>query len=106
VTGFFVGATVALALLLLFPLYRIVRGPTLFDRLVGTAMMGTKTTVLLVLMGHAVGRAEMFVDISLGYGLALLVGTFVTTRYLEAVAATHTQPARDEPSRERKDATA
>lgn len=85
--GFFLGATLALGLLLFLPLWRIARGPTVFDRLLGAAVMGTKTTVLLVLMGFAVGRADMFVDVSLGYGLALLVGTLVATKYLEADAA-------------------
>lgn len=99
---FFTGAAVALGLLLFLPLYRIVRGPTLFDRLLGAAMMGTKTTVLLVLMGFAVGRADMFVDISLGYGLALLVGTLVTTKYLEAVAPGAAPPQGE--GRGRKDA--
>ena len=83
---FFTGAAIALGVLLLLSLYRIVRGPTIFDRLLGTAVMGTNTTVLLLLMGHAVGRADMFVDISLGYGLALLVGTLMATKHLEAVA--------------------
>jgi multicomponent Na+:H+ antiporter subunit F len=82
----FLYGSVALALLLLFPLYRIVRGPTIYDRLVGAAMMGTKTTVLLLLMGFAVGRADMYVDISLGYGLALLVGHLVVAKYLEKSA--------------------
>jgi multicomponent Na+:H+ antiporter subunit F len=86
VSGFFLGATIALAVLLLLPFYRIVRGPTIFDRLLATAMMGTKTMMLLLLMGFALGRADMFVDLALGYGLALLVGTVVTTKYLEAVA--------------------
>ncbi len=96
---FLTGAAVALGVLLLFPLYRIVAGPTLFDRLLGTAMMGTKTTVLLVLMGFAAGRADMFVDISLGYGLALLVGTLVTTKYLEAVAPGAAPPSDEAPAR-------
>lgn len=102
-TAFFTGAAVALALLIFLPLYRIVRGPTLFDRLLGTAMMGTKTTVLLVLMGYAVDRADMFVDVSLGYGLALLVGTLVTTKYLEAVAPGAPPPPGEATGR--KDAT-
>lgn len=106
-TSFFLGATVALGLLLFLPLYRIVRGPTLFDRLVGASVMATKTTVLLVLMGHAVGRADMYVDISLGYGLALLVGTLMTTKYLESVVI-QDPAAKDQPhdERPRKDATA
>jgi multicomponent Na+:H+ antiporter subunit F len=107
VTSFFLGGAVALALLLFLPLFRIVRGPTLYDRLVGASVMATKTTVLLVLMGHAVGRADMYVDISLGYGLALLVGTLVATKYLESVVI-QDPAARDGARDERppKDATA
>jgi multicomponent Na+:H+ antiporter subunit F len=107
VTSFFLGGAVALGLLLFLPLFRIVRGPTLYDRLVGASVMATKTTVLLVLMGHAVGRADMYVDVSLGYGLALLVGTLVATKYLESVVIRDPAArgdARDE--RPPKDATA
>lgn len=105
-TSFFLGATIALGLLLFMPLFRIVRGPTLFDRLLGAGMMGTKTTVLLVLMGYTVGRADMYVDMSLGYGLALLVGTLVATKYLESTTiqeAAPQEPVHDE--QPRKDST-
>ena len=83
---FYLWSAVALSLMLLFPLYRMVKGPTIYARLVGAAMMGTKTMVLLLLMGFAVGRADMYVDISIGYGLALLVGHLVTAKYLEKSA--------------------
>ncbi len=79
----YLGAAVVLALLLAAPLWRIVRGPTIFDRLVGASMLGTKTIVLLMLMGQAGGRLDMYVDISLGYGLALMGGTLVAAKYLE-----------------------
>lgn len=74
---------IILAVLLLSPLWRIVRGPTVFDRLLGASVLGTKTVVLLLLMGEANGRLDMYVDISLGYGLALLGGTLVAAKYLE-----------------------
>lgn len=106
-TSFLLGATVALGLLLFLPLYRIVRGPTLFDRLVGAAVMATKTTILLVLMGYAAGRPDMYVDIALGYGLALLVGTLVTTNYLESVVIRGDAAGEDaQDERPRKDASA
>lgn len=75
---------VILGLLLAFPLYRIIRGPTVYDRLVGLSTMGTKTVVLLLVMGYIAERPDMYVDLSLGYGLALIVGTLVTTKYLES----------------------
>jgi len=83
----FQGVAVAMALLLLPPLYRIVKGPTVYDRLIGGAMMGTLTSVLLLVMGYAADRADMYVDLSLGYGLALLIGSLATTKYLETRAA-------------------
>ena len=82
----YLGAAVVLALLLAAPLWRIVRGPTLFDRLVGASMLGTKTIVLLMLMGQAGERLDMYLDISLGYGLALMGGTLVAAKYLEQAA--------------------
>ncbi|RMG18192.1 MAG: pH regulation protein F [Deltaproteobacteria bacterium] len=80
-------ASIALGVMLLGPLWRIVRGPTVYDRLIGASMMGTMTSVLLLLMGYVVERGDMYVDMSLGYGLALLIGSLVTTKYLEAQAA-------------------
>ncbi len=96
----FLWSAVALAIMILFPLYRMVRGPTIFDRLVGAAMMGTKTTVLLLMMGFAVKRPDMYVDISIGYGLALLIGHLVTAKYLEKSAENQKLP---EPEEDRDD---
>ena len=83
----FLACSVVLAAMLVLPLVRIVRGPTVFDRLLGAGAMGTKTMILLVLVGATLGRVDMYVDISLGYGLALVVGTIVSTKYLETYAA-------------------
>jgi multicomponent Na+:H+ antiporter subunit F len=97
----FLVAAVVLALLLLAPLWRIARGPTIFDRLLGASMMGTKTTVLLLLMGESMGRLDMFVDISLGYGLALLAGTLVASKFLElSEQQTRAQAAERPPAQE------
>ncbi|MDF1562038.1 MAG: monovalent cation/H+ antiporter complex subunit F [Deltaproteobacteria bacterium] len=78
------GAALILAALLFLPLYRVVRGPTAFDRALGAGTLGTKTIVLLVLMGFLSDQADMYIDISLGYGLALIIGTLVTAKYLES----------------------
>ena len=78
------GAALILALLLFLPLYRLVRGPTVFDRALAAGTLGTKTIVLLVLMGFLSDQAEMYIDISLGYGLALIIGTLITAKYFES----------------------
>jgi len=73
----------ALALTMLLSLYRVLRGPTVFDRLTGLGLIGTKTIVLLVAFGQLTGREELFVDISLSYGLIGFVGTLVLAKYFE-----------------------
>ena len=90
---------IGLGLMLVGPLWRIVRGPTVYDRLIGASMMGTMTSVLLLVMGYVEGRADMYVDMSLGYGLALLIGSLVTTKYLETQAERARRRAGEEAGR-------
>jgi multicomponent Na+:H+ antiporter subunit F len=77
----FVGASVALCLIILLSLYRAVAGPTVFDRIVGAGFIGTKTTVLLVLIGFIYGRLDMFVDLALVYSILNFIGTLVFSKY-------------------------
>ncbi len=64
-------------------LYRVVRGPTLFDRVLGLNGISTKAIVLLVVIGTVYERVDMFVDISTGYALLNLVGALAIAKYLE-----------------------
>ncbi len=70
-----------LAVILLPPLYRVLRGPTVFDRLLGASVIGTKTIVISCLFGYAYGRIEMFLDIALGYAVLNFVGAVAVERY-------------------------
>lgn len=80
---FLVGLTAALALATTLSLYRVLRGPTVFDRLTGLGLLGTKTIVLLLLMGFLTRRVDLFVDISLSYGLIGFVGSLALAKYFE-----------------------
>ena len=60
---FFLYAAIALSLIMVLSLYRAVFGPTVLDRMVGVNAIGSKTTVLLLLIGIIYQRVEMFVDI-------------------------------------------
>jgi multicomponent Na+:H+ antiporter subunit F len=64
-------------------LYRVVRGPTVFDRVLGLNGISTKAIILLVLIGTLYNRVDMFVDISTGYALLNLVGALAIAKYLE-----------------------
>jgi multicomponent Na+:H+ antiporter subunit F len=81
-TLFLVAAVGLLALVLVY-LYRLVAGPTTFDRLLGLSGFGTKTTLVLLLTGAVYDRLDMFVDISLAYALLSFVGSLAAARYFE-----------------------
>ena len=77
------GAAITLATAMLLSLYRVLRGPTAFDRLTGLGLIGTKTVVLLVVIGFLTGRVAIFVDITLSYTLISLVGSLILAKYFE-----------------------
>ena len=73
---------VALFVLMLPALYRVAVGPTSFDRLVAVNVIGTKTAVMLVVIGTLFDRLDMFVDFALAYALLNFVGSLAVARYL------------------------
>ncbi len=72
-----------LAVLIVLYLYRVVRGPTIFDRMLGLNGISTKAIILVVVIGTVYERVEVFVDISTGYALLNLVGALAIAKYLE-----------------------
>lgn len=84
---FLVSLIVGLALVMLLSLYRTLAGPTLWDRLSGLGLLGTKTIVLLLLVGLATGREDIFVDITLSYTLISFVGSLALAKYFEGKEA-------------------
>ncbi len=83
---------VALALVMVLSLYRVVSGPSIFDRLTGLGLIGSKTIVLLIVLGAWSGRVELYVDIALAYGLISFVGTLVLAKYFEVTTETGRSP--------------
>lgn len=61
---------------------RVIRGPTVFDRLGGLNALGTKVAVLAVLAGVIYERIDMFVDIALGFFLLNIVTTLLIAIYM------------------------
>ena len=75
-------AGVVLLILMLPALWRIVIGPTAIDRVLAVNVIGTKTAVLLVIIGTMFDRIGMFVDFALAYGLLNFIGSVAASRYL------------------------
>lgn len=80
---FFFCVLLVLAILIGVYLYRVLQGPTVFDRVLGLNGISTKAIILLVLIGVVFERVDMFIDISTGYALLNLVGAIAVAKYLE-----------------------
>ncbi|MGA1201700.1 MAG: monovalent cation/H+ antiporter complex subunit F [Planctomycetota bacterium] len=63
-------------------LIRTLRGPGVFDRILGVNMIGTKAVILLCLLGFLEDRGG-FLDIALLYALINFVGTIAILKFVE-----------------------
>jgi len=82
--SFLLGLILALTFTMLLSLYRVFKGPTVWDRLSGLGLIGTKTIVLLILLGFSVGRETIYIDIALSYALISFIGSLALAKYFEA----------------------
>ena len=73
---------VILTIIIFIPLYRVVKGPTLWDRMLGAGAIGSKTLVLICIIGIIYGRIDMFIDIALAYAALNFIGVIAIARYL------------------------
>ncbi|MEJ2469568.1 MAG: monovalent cation/H+ antiporter complex subunit F [Desulfuromonadales bacterium] len=78
---FFLAVAIALVILLALSLLRAVIGPTILDRILGGNVIGTKTTVLLLLIGLLYENLGMFVDIAIAYALLNFIATLGATKF-------------------------
>lgn len=81
-TDFFLFSAIALTAVMLIPVYRLVKGPTVYDRLVAVNAIATKTIVLICLIGYVYGRIDMFIDITLAYAVLGFIGSVTVAKYL------------------------
>jgi len=79
--SFFLATGIALVLLMALSLLRAVIGPTILDRILGGNVIGTKTTVLLLLIGLLYNNLGMFVDIAIAYALLNFIATLGATKF-------------------------
>jgi multicomponent Na+:H+ antiporter subunit F len=77
----FLATGIALVLLMTMSLVRAVIGPTILDRILGGNVIGTKTTVLLLLIGVLYDNLAMFVDIALAYALLNFIATLGAAKF-------------------------
>lgn len=76
-------AGISLLVMMLPVLYRVIAGPTVIDRIVAVNVIGTKTAVLLIVIGAIFERVEMFIDFALAYALLNFIGSLAAARYFQ-----------------------
>ncbi|MEE9269243.1 MAG: monovalent cation/H+ antiporter complex subunit F [Candidatus Krumholzibacteria bacterium] len=76
----FVAASIAILVTMGLALVRALLGPTVFDRILALNMVGTKTTILIAVLGFLTGRPE-FLDIALMYALINFIGTIAVLKF-------------------------
>ena len=76
----FATVSVAIIVCMLLALARAFMGPTLYDRVLAANAFGTKTVLMIALLGFLMGRPD-FVDIALLYALINFIGTIAILKF-------------------------
>ena len=80
---YFIYLSVILTVIIFIPLYRVLAGPTLFDRILGAGAIATKTMVLILVIGLVFDRLDMFIDITIAYAILNFIGNIAIAKYLD-----------------------
>jgi multicomponent Na+:H+ antiporter subunit F len=78
----FVATMVAVLFTMLLALARAVLGPTVYDRILGVNMAGTKTVLLIAVLGFLSGRPE-FLDLALIYVFLNFITTVAVLKFVQ-----------------------
>jgi len=78
----YIAAMLGVLVTMLLALVRALKGPTVYDRVLAVNMFGTKTVLLLTVIGFLTGRPD-FLDLSLVYVLINFIGTIAILKFVE-----------------------
>ena len=78
----FFAATLAILVTMGLALIRALMGPTVYDRVLAVNTFGTKTVLLIALLGFLTERPD-FLDIGLVYALINFIGTIAVLKLLK-----------------------
>ena len=81
--AFLLVVAVIIAVLTALSLYRIAAGPTVFDRIIASGLVGTNGFILLVLIGFLYDRINMFVDLAIAYALLNFIIAITFGKYFD-----------------------
>jgi multicomponent Na+:H+ antiporter subunit F len=78
----FIAAAVAILTTMSLAMVRALLGPTVYDRVLAVNMFGTKTVLIIAVLGFLTGRPD-FLDLALLYGLINFIGTLAVLKFFE-----------------------
>ena len=78
----FVVATAGILVSMVLVLARALLGPTVYDRVMAVNIFGTKTVLLIAVLGFLTGRPE-FLDLAIVYALINFIGTIAVLKFFE-----------------------
>lgn len=82
--------TIAILVVMSMAIVRAVLGPTIYDRVLAVNLFGTKTVLLIAVMGFLSGRPE-FLDIAIVYALINFISVIGILRFFQAEKALQTE---------------
>ena len=83
-----IAAILAIFIVMVMAIVRGFMGPTLYDRILAVNMFGTKTVLLISLLGFMMGRPE-FLDIAIVYALINFISVVGVLRYSDSSVFKH-----------------
>lgn len=78
----YLATAVVLLIGLFIILIRAIVGPTVYDRILATNAIGTKTILFVTLLGYISGRTE-FIDMAIIYALVSFITTIAILKFAE-----------------------
>ena len=78
----FIAATAGIVVTMGLVLVRALMGPTVYDRVIAVNIFGTKTVLLIAVLGFLTGR-PLFLDLALVYALINFIGTIAVLKFFE-----------------------
>lgn len=78
----FIAAAIAIIITMALALVRALAGPSIYDRILAVNVFGTKTVLIIAVLGFVQGRPE-FIDIAIVYALINYIGIVAVLKFFQ-----------------------
>lgn len=89
-----IAATIAILVVMALTIIRACAGPSFYDRILAANMFGTKTVLLISLLGFVMGRPE-FLDIAIVYALINFISIIGVLRFSDSFGFRQIPPGKE-----------